>query len=793
MGCAESSEMPLKLAAAKRTMILNLSLSDTLSCESCPGLNSPTYRKLALRTLVRFSETIIFRSLYISFKLWKRDKFGRLNLSRIPFREVTFSEDTFNVIYSLKEPDDMIFFKIESPVSIVFEAKFKACADLQVIESERIHKKTQVFTYVIAKKIITQTDQLVQEDCGDNERDIEEILDIEEKNKGLDGYRGEGILPKSPEVLSKWIKHMSLSNLLPTAMNLIEEIEKVEKVENIFACFNVKLRTRPLVPALSLEDIVIEEDKKINITETKDAIVNTSFSLDNYSIPQYSFKQNSDSNSFHSSSGSGKCSPDIQPQPSPQSLTINFNDSCETEAKENAVIFSSNQLKIQNKFIINPQSLIQPDPIPDPSIYNFTPLIKQITLPELIECKLKESICQQTFSSTISDFFSPCKKSEVPPSPIPVSIDKEATENFIINYRKSTNSLTSLLTTLSPAKKPSLPLTLNQILKIFEDLMDKKYVLDQKELNDQVKPRELAEFFPDYLNRKFGIQKVGQKMLGKFLSSLKSYSSHPYISLLCRFLRVECEEPISLNLLVFLCKARNDFNLIIQKNLTLRKEKILDMKKFKEFGGSVSLVSVISYIDKEFTDAEVLSEIKSKLCPSSLTFEEYLVFLVLNKRVKSGLSLSFSSSQELLNLILSSIDFNLTLHQTRQVTQFILASDSKQQSHYFSFNFYKSARHSPKYQVWKSEFLQSIISAYETLKYSALVTILSTVPKYSQLDKPNFLSALNEIEPNLSIELQLRLFNEAELIDKSSIITEQTFTHLLIQSGVCNLKYFRKI
>ena len=111
-------------------------------------------------------------------------------------------------------------------------------------------------------------------------------------------------------------------------MNLIEEIEKVEKVENIFACFNVKLRTRPLVPALSLEDIVIEEDKKINITETKDAIVNTSFSLDNYSIPQYSFKQNSDSNSFHSSSGSGKCSPDIQPQPSPQSLTINFNDSC---------------------------------------------------------------------------------------------------------------------------------------------------------------------------------------------------------------------------------------------------------------------------------------------------------------------------------------------------------------------------------------------------------------------------------------------------------------------------------
>lgn len=790
MGCAESTEMPLKLAAAKRSLILNLSISDNLSSESSPGLNSPTYRKLALRTLVRFSETVIFRSLYISFKLWKRGKIGRLNLSGIPFGEVTFSEDTFNVIYSLKEPDDLIFFKIESPVLTVFEAKFKTCVDVQVIEYEQVYKRTEVFTYLIAKKIITQTEQLLQEDVVDDERILREISEVEEEKSCLAGLSNEDHLLKSPEVLNKWINYMSKSNLLLKVTNIMENIEKIE---NSFTCCSIKIRTRPLVPALCLENLIIEDDKKINATETKDAVVNTSFSLHNDSLPQYSFKKSSNFDSFHSSEASGKCSPDIQPQPSPLSLTLNFNDSCEIDGKESVIIFSSNHLKVQNKFIINPQSLIQPDRVPDPSIYNFTPLIKQITLPETIESKAKEILCQQTFSNTINEFFSPCKKSELSSSFESESITKETTENFIKNYKKSTNSLTSLLTHLSPAKKISSPLTLNQVLKIFEDLMDKKYTLDQKELRDQVKPRELAEFFPDYLNRNFGIQKVGQKMLGKFLLSLKSYSSHPYISLLCRFLRVECEEPVSLNLLVYLCKARNDFNLIMQKNLTLKKEKNLDLKKFKEFGGSVSLVSIISYINKEFIDSEVLSEIKSKLCPSSLKFEEYLIFLVLNKRVKSGLSLSFNSSQELLSLILASIDFILTSEQTRKLTHFVLASDLKQQSFHFSFNFYKSARHNPKYQICKSEFLQSLISAYETFKYSALVTISSAVSKYSQLDRSNFLSALNEIEPNFSIELQERLFNEAELIDKSNIITEQTFTHLLIQSGVCSLKSFRNV
>jgi hypothetical protein len=811
MGCAESSEMPLKLAVAKRSLVLNLALLESpSSASSHSSLNSPTFRKLALRTLVRYTQAIMFRSVYYCFKFWKKGKMDNWNLSDIESANVTFTDDTFNLIYPLKEQDDLLYYFPEGQKQLIFEIKLKPNPMLLFIDSEISEEKFEVFTFSLAKKIITHTEALIEEN-----KEKFDVIHYKELSEVQGDLKLEGGNERSENIKNSELEIEYSSDVIIdddqvfkdsgnfnrrffnfSQLNLVRfenssEKSSKEKIKSYLGMCII-LKTKPLIPPLYLFETLneFESTPEVKVT-TKDATINTSFSQNIENFEDLSSKVFQE-DSFHSS---GKISPDIQAHPSPRSLIQMSSDSVNEifqETENLSKLSPTKKLKIQKKIKIEPQIIKYSETLKN-EIIQITPLIKNITLPEILEKnKLKEKPpLGSKIPSKIVIFHQKSSSRGSIRSPSPkfqsaTVTQQEKTEKLIKSHKKHSSNLNPLLSSLAPSQsKDSLPF--NQVLKIFEDLMDKKFALDQKELKEQVKPRELAEFFPDYLNRNFGIQKVGQRMLGKFLASLKNYSSHPYIKLLCRFLRVECEDPVSLNLLVFLCKARNDFNSLLKNS-----EKKVDDKSLKITGGTVQLIKLFGYLSKEFKDPEVYAEVVSRMCPGSLKFEEYLIFYSLNKIVKTAANIQITCAKDVLSSILNSLDFTLTTEQLTNLSSFVLSSENKQILNRFSFSAYKSCRSDPRYSINKCEFLEGLISTYENFKNLAILMISQVLSNFEVLDRISFIKAVSELDSSFSFELKERLFDEGKKIEGSELISEETFTLLMIQSGIWKLCYFRK-
>lgn len=79
MGCSQSLEMPLQKAVMKRNKIIDFSVTDVSfrseTFSICDDFISyKPQLKLPIRTLLRYGNLTIFRSLYCSFKFWKKFK-----------------------------------------------------------------------------------------------------------------------------------------------------------------------------------------------------------------------------------------------------------------------------------------------------------------------------------------------------------------------------------------------------------------------------------------------------------------------------------------------------------------------------------------------------------------------------------------------------------------------------------------------------------------------------------------------------------------------------------------------
>lgn len=778
MGCSQSNEMPLKIAAAKRSLVLNLSMTET-SCNSIPQKNNTSYKKLALRMLMRYANLIIFRTTYYCFRQWKHLRLSKLSLSEISFRNVSFTDDTFTLLIpqTIEKmfEDKFMLFSGDPLERIYLQPAFKPCINLFMVKEGKIKSKQGEkikkfsFSCFLNEKVLVSPEELTK--CSE--------------------VRGLSWLLKKNYV---WVKHF-LEEIIVSWSSRNKVFE--------FISFEFKVLNKAVVEP----ELITSYDSKIESNR-----------LTSPNSPIMSNSDDSQASSLWSTSVFY-----IREKNITAPLSMFENTSSPKLQKENLSQFeykflsksSSIEYKIISKPIIDNLSLFDYNLLEKAaenlSVFEYNILTKTRIPPESLKTEQKISICNSPTKppkhpTLSSKFFESTPKSQKTPHKIPIRANSprriinfrpstlEISETLIRSYKKQASVLSPLLTTLSTQNSSETPFSIPQTIKIFEELMDQKFALDQKELNDQIKPRELAEFFPDYLNRNFGIQKVGQKMLNRLLESLRSYSVHPYVNLFSRVLRIQCEDPISLNLLVYLCKARVDFNNLIQKknDMLAKSGKNLQEKKyFKEMGGSATLLSIFSYVHNEFKDPEVIKRIIINICPQDLRFEEFCLFYLMSRVVKQGEKMTVFICEDIIKLLNDLIGTHLTDQQKAKLSTYIMNPENKVPQSSFNFRAFKEKIMLQKYWISKFEFLKGIIETYEYFKYKTLVFMAEVLQKYQKLTKKEFHEAVQEIDPSFTEVFINRIYLEAYEIDNNENISSTTFSTLMIQYAVGYLSYFR--
>ena len=65
------------------------------------------------------------------------------------------------------------------------------------------------------------------------------------------------------------------------------------------------------------------------------------------------------------------------------------------------------------------------------------------------------------------------------------------------------------------------PMSIVNLFKFLEELMDRKYEIDIKDLKDNRIPRTMTEFIQEHLSRVFGIPKIANRQLAQIIPALK--------------------------------------------------------------------------------------------------------------------------------------------------------------------------------------------------------------------------------------------------------------------------------
>ena len=333
---------------------------------------------------------------------------------------------------------------------------------------------------------------------------------------------------------------------------------------------------------------------------------------------------------------------------------------------------------------------------------------------------------------------------------------------------------------------PSLtPYPQNSTFKLFEELMDEKYELDRKELKEYKKIRSLLEFLIDHLNRRFGIQSVAQKILNRLFLTLDANKTHPYLFLFNKLLNKNDESHVSLNFLAFLCRARVDFNKLVEN--TLKKISKLKIKlpaeyEKKDVGGFVFLSDLLDYINKKFKLKQTKKLFFQKICPKTLSLQDYILFFSSYQLSKNGKNLSDSN---LLKFEVSKIikKFFGKILDSGQITSF--ENFLNQEDFKTVLTSSSIIKNGAKCMVSKSEFLYVLFEVYEELKQKYFLVLRNEFRKHEKMGKNSFLLAVTSLDQSFDNELVFKMFREGLASQeneemKEEVIQETTFVEVLI-------------
>mmetsp|Transcript_27901 Transcript_27901/g.27583 ORF Transcript_27901/g.27583 Transcript_27901/m.27583 type:complete len:569 (+) Transcript_27901:372-2078(+) len=184
------------------------------------------------------------------------------------------------------------------------------------------------------------------------------------------------------------------------------------------------------------------------------------------------------------------------------------------------------------------------------------------------------------------------------------------------------------------------PMSVHNVFRFFEEMLDKKYEADCADLEAKRMPRTMPDYMMDHLIRVYGLKKIAHKALCQIIPTLEdlNHRRNSWGILLSRLIQVIHHDPIPHQLALFLTKARIEFNKLVAnavKDIKTRKRETVTGQADKE--GSAFLIDVMNLVYNLFdTDRGSRGKAISLLKPESFTPEQFMVFRICHKIIRMG-------------------------------------------------------------------------------------------------------------------------------------------------------------
>lgn len=339
------------------------------------------------------------------------------------------------------------------------------------------------------------------------------------------------------------------------------------------------------------------------------------------------------------------------------------------------------------------------------------------------------------------------------------------------------------------------PLAYANVFKFFEELMDKKYEIDQADIAARREPRSMAEFMLEHLNRRFGLKKLEIRYLCQLMPALQLLyrEEQPYGTLFCRLLQVYHYDPVPFELAVILTRVRVEFVKLMertskgrddrdskrgQKQISKKHQSMLAYE-MQACGGEVFLADLLELVYHWFaSDSECGEMFIELLKPSNISQADFVTFLICQRMVTMGKDpssifdlLAQDSSELTLDRFISGLRSSLDLWVSVDSISLVFdlidtdasADVTKEEfSLKIGFDQYYFRARSDDYVVTKCCFLNAFVEAYRVLQTQQAARLLRVFYEFSSgtMNLTQFRKVLQIVDANLTISSIDHLYNK---------------------------------
>ncbi|OMJ86526.1 hypothetical protein SteCoe_11942 [Stentor coeruleus] len=359
-----------------------------------------------------------------------------------------------------------------------------------------------------------------------------------------------------------------------------------------------------------------------------------------------------------------------------------------------------------------------------------------------------------------------------------------------------------LMEKLSKLRKEP-PMSYSTVWKTLETMMMEKLKIDKVDIEIGRLPRNVADYMFEFMYKQYGLKALGLKQLKALTVSLEELYKvqHPYAVFFSRVMGIFHSRPIPARVSVFLFSVQDQFNNIIKKPKS-KSENFSEIYETMQFGGEASIVDIVGLVKKVFSKhrpagERVLYNLHRdrpdrleltilKICSLLKNLgenEEYLFDAIKD----SGISADYQEfidgirdglnvwiSQEEAEGLCSFLDENgkgeITLEAWKnkiKIDEFINKADCKAA------------------MVTKADFLNSLVAEYE---YEVLEDYhaLKNVIKGSNISAEQASQYLIQIDPDMNLDIQERIFKEALVHDggKGKEVSSEALSIVILKHNI---------
>lgn len=328
---------------------------------------------------------------------------------------------------------------------------------------------------------------------------------------------------------------------------------------------------------------------------------------------------------------------------------------------------------------------------------------------------------------------------------------------------------------------------ITRIFTFFEEMFDKKYEADEKNLKNNRPLISIPEYFTQYIKGSYGLKSIFNDHISLMISTIQKLSDQKskYGKLICKLLQIHDPEPVPDQLAWFLTKARHEF-----KKEIMIKQQIKSARRPDE----LHVVEAMHLLHSLFeTDKFSRAKAIVFLQPATMTAEDFLAFRIGFRILKMGWKAEnffqyfdkegkgWIKKEEFYKELVNVVEISLTLQDIDILNSQLDPNGLDIITHAqfiskISTKFYIEKKSDPSLVVTKTHFLEILIEVYNVIqvKYTAFITHFFQKFKNDYINKDGFSEVVNALDSRINAEVIDQYYNAYSTFDGiclSSVIT----------------------